>query len=108
MLSSPPPYAFFPNESLVSVPVLYPYYDQVDLCERSIFHSLRLNRQLNCLANFVRDAATNLNVTVSNVTADKFFFFFSAFLFVFMLGLSVGFVTSRDDKSISSRRFNTK
>ena len=66
---------FFPNESRVSVPVLYPYNDQVDKCERSIFHSLRLNRQLNCLANFVRDAATNLNVTVSNVTADKFFFF---------------------------------
>ena len=106
MLSSPS-ICLFPNESLVSVPVLYPHYDQVDLCERSIFHSLRLNRQLNCLANFVRDADTNLNVTVSNVTADKFFFF-SAFLFVFMLGLSVGFVTSRDDKSISSRRLNTK
>ena len=76
MLSSPS-ICLFPNESLVSVPVLYPHYDQVDLCERSIFHSLRLNRQLNCLANFVRDAATNLNVTVSNVTADKFFFLLS-------------------------------
>ena len=56
---------------------------QIDSCEPSIVLSLRLNQQFNCLAHFLRDAAENLNVTVSNLTADNFSFF-SAFLFVFM------------------------
>ena len=73
----------FPNESLVSVPVYYPYNDQFDSFEQSIVHSLRLNRQLYCLDHFVRDAGANLNDTVSNLPADKFCFL-SAFLSVFM------------------------
>ena len=73
----------FPNESLVSAPVYYPYIDQFDSFEQSIVHSLRLYRQLYCLHHFVRDAGANLNVTVSNLPADKFCFL-SAFLSLFM------------------------